>query len=42
MPSAEWRRNAARFRQLDELSRRLKQLEARVAQMSAAHGQEDN
>ena len=32
MPSAEWRRNVARFRHLDELSRRLKQLEERVAQ----------
>ncbi|WP_295390816.1 UDP-3-O-(3-hydroxymyristoyl)glucosamine N-acyltransferase [uncultured Thiodictyon sp.] len=42
MPSAEWRRNVARFRQLDELTRRLKQLEARVAQSSAAPGQEDN
>lgn len=42
MPSAEWRRNVARFRQLDELSRRLKQLETRVAQLGAAPGQEDN
>ena len=42
MPSAEWRRNVARFRQLDELSRRLKQLEARVAQLDAVPGQEDN
>jgi UDP-3-O-[3-hydroxymyristoyl] glucosamine N-acyltransferase len=42
MPSAEWRRNVARFRHLDELSRRLKQLEARVALLSAAPGQEED
>jgi UDP-3-O-[3-hydroxymyristoyl] glucosamine N-acyltransferase len=30
-PSGEWRRNVARFRHLDELARRLKQLETRVA-----------
>lgn len=41
MPSAEWRRNVARFRHLDELSRRLKQLEARVASLSAAPGEEE-
>ena len=35
MPSGEWRRNVARFRHLDELSRRLKQLEAQVAAMTA-------
>jgi UDP-3-O-[3-hydroxymyristoyl] glucosamine N-acyltransferase len=40
MPSAEWRRNVARFRHLDELSRRLKQLEDRVAALGAAPGQE--
>jgi UDP-3-O-[3-hydroxymyristoyl] glucosamine N-acyltransferase len=27
MPNAEWRRNAVRFRHLDELARRLKSLE---------------
>lgn len=42
MPSAEWRRNVARFRQLDELARRLKQLEARVAEVNAASGREDD
>ena len=42
MPSADWRRNVARFRQLDELSRRLKQLEARVAHLDVAPGQEDD
>jgi UDP-3-O-[3-hydroxymyristoyl] glucosamine N-acyltransferase len=41
MPSAEWRRNVARFRQLDALSRRLKQLEARVASLGAAPPQEE-
>jgi UDP-3-O-[3-hydroxymyristoyl] glucosamine N-acyltransferase len=41
MPSAEWRRNVARFRHLDDLARRLKQLEARVATLSAALRQEE-
>lgn len=41
MPSADWRRNVARFRHLDDLSRRLKQLEARVADLSAAPRQEE-
>ncbi len=36
MPSKEWRRNVARFRHLDELSRRLKQLEARLAALDGA------
>jgi UDP-3-O-[3-hydroxymyristoyl] glucosamine N-acyltransferase len=40
MPSAEWRRNVARFRHLDELARRLKQLEGRVASLSATPRQE--
>jgi UDP-3-O-[3-hydroxymyristoyl] glucosamine N-acyltransferase len=30
MPSAEWRRNAVRFRRLDELARRLKRLEEKL------------
>ena len=30
LPNAEWRRNAVRFRQLDELARRVKQLERRA------------
>ena len=42
MPSADWRRNVARFRQLDELSRRLKQLEARVAHLDVAPAPEDD
>jgi UDP-3-O-[3-hydroxymyristoyl] glucosamine N-acyltransferase len=32
MPNVQWRRNAARFRQLNELARRLKDLEARLNQ----------
>jgi len=31
MPSAEWRRNVARFRHLDDLARRLKRLEEQLA-----------
>ena len=42
MPSGEWRRNVARFRHLDELSRRLKQLEERVAALGGTPGQEDS
>jgi UDP-3-O-[3-hydroxymyristoyl] glucosamine N-acyltransferase len=42
MPSGEWRRNVARFRHLDELSRRLKKLEERVAALGGTPGQEDN
>lgn len=42
MPTGEWRRNVVRFRHLDELSRRLKQLEERVARLSAAPEQEDD
>jgi UDP-3-O-[3-hydroxymyristoyl] glucosamine N-acyltransferase len=30
MPSTEWRRNAVRFRRLDELARRLKSLEEKL------------
>ena len=33
MPSADWRRNAARFRHLDELAKRVKRLEDEVARM---------
>ena len=32
MPNAEWRRNAARFRHLDEFARRLKRLEEKLEQ----------
>lgn len=42
MPSGEWRRNVVRFRHLDDLARRLKQLEERVVQMNAAPRQEDD
>lgn len=34
MPSADWRRNAARFRHLDELFKRVKQLENDLAQLT--------
>lgn len=34
MPNREWRRNAARFKQLDELARRVKQLELAMAAMN--------
>lgn len=34
MPNAEWRKNAARFRHLDELTRRVKQLEAELAALT--------
>jgi UDP-3-O-[3-hydroxymyristoyl] glucosamine N-acyltransferase len=36
MPSADWRRNVARFRHLDEMAKRLKQLEAQVAALQDA------
>ncbi|MBK1720931.1 UDP-3-O-(3-hydroxymyristoyl)glucosamine N-acyltransferase [Thiocystis violacea] len=39
MPTAEWRRNVARFRHLDELTRRVKQLEVAVETMNEAKGQ---
>lgn len=38
MPSADWRRNVARLRHLDELTRRVKQLEASIQTMSEAQG----
>lgn len=41
MPNGDWRRNVARFRHLDELSRRLKQLEAAVACLGATPRQEE-
>jgi UDP-3-O-[3-hydroxymyristoyl] glucosamine N-acyltransferase len=41
MPSGEWRRNVARFRHLDELAHRLKQLEGRVVSLSATARQEE-
>lgn len=35
MPSADWRRNVARFKHLDEFARRLKALEASIETMKA-------
>lgn len=40
MPSAEWRRNAVRFRHLDELAKRVKNLEERSEQTSNEPRQE--
>ena len=40
MPSAEWRRNAVRFRHLDELAKRLKSLEEKLAQIDIEPRQE--
>ncbi|MGQ9660486.1 MAG: UDP-3-O-(3-hydroxymyristoyl)glucosamine N-acyltransferase [Thermochromatium sp.] len=42
MPNAEWRRNAVRFKHLDELTRRLKQLETLMANMNARHKREES
>jgi UDP-3-O-[3-hydroxymyristoyl] glucosamine N-acyltransferase len=39
MPSAEWRRNVARFRRLDDLARRLKRLEEQIARCSETRRQ---
>lgn len=36
MPSADWRRNVARFRHLDEMARRLLRLEQQVAELQDA------
>lgn len=38
MPNRAWRRNAARFRQLDELARRVKRLEAQLAENDQESG----
>jgi UDP-3-O-[3-hydroxymyristoyl] glucosamine N-acyltransferase len=35
MPSADWRRNVARFRHLDDMARRLKRLERKFAALQA-------
>ncbi|MBX9912290.1 MAG: UDP-3-O-(3-hydroxymyristoyl)glucosamine N-acyltransferase [Pseudomonadaceae bacterium] len=35
-PSAEWRKSAARFRQLDDMARRLQQLEKRLAAVTVS------
>lgn len=42
--SRSWRRNAARFGQLDEMARRLKELERRMAAITsdASHGEENS
>lgn len=42
MPSADWRRNVARLRHLDELARRLKHLESRIDTMTQTQGREDS
>lgn len=42
MPNADWRRNAVRFRHLDELTRRVKQLETLIANMNATHEREES
>ncbi|MFZ5602520.1 MAG: UDP-3-O-(3-hydroxymyristoyl)glucosamine N-acyltransferase, partial [Pseudomonadota bacterium] len=34
--TAEWRKNAVRFRQLDSMARRIRQLEARLKALDAA------
>ncbi|MDO9323250.1 MAG: UDP-3-O-(3-hydroxymyristoyl)glucosamine N-acyltransferase, partial [Pseudomonas sp.] len=34
-PSAEWRKSATRFRQLDDMAKRLQQLEKRLAAVTA-------
>jgi UDP-3-O-[3-hydroxymyristoyl] glucosamine N-acyltransferase len=41
MANAEWRRNIARLRHLDDLARRLKRLEARVGQSQDSADQEE-
>ncbi len=41
MSNAEWRKNAARFRQLDDLARRLKRLEDRVPGQDSAADDSD-
>jgi UDP-3-O-[3-hydroxymyristoyl] glucosamine N-acyltransferase len=33
-PAAEWRKSAARIRQLDDIARRLRQLEKRVGDVT--------
>jgi UDP-3-O-[3-hydroxymyristoyl] glucosamine N-acyltransferase len=40
MPSAEWRRNAVRFRHLDDLVRRVKSLEDKLEQTTTEPHQE--
>ncbi|MEA3278689.1 MAG: UDP-3-O-(3-hydroxymyristoyl)glucosamine N-acyltransferase [Pseudomonadota bacterium] len=41
MPSAEWRRNVARFRHLDELARRVKRLEQALERTNEEPGQDE-
>ncbi|WP_455384104.1 UDP-3-O-(3-hydroxymyristoyl)glucosamine N-acyltransferase [Acidihalobacter prosperus] len=40
-PMRQWQKNAARLRHLDEMARKLKQLEAEVARLRASSGQSD-
>ncbi|NEX20353.1 UDP-3-O-(3-hydroxymyristoyl)glucosamine N-acyltransferase [Thiorhodococcus mannitoliphagus] len=42
MPSGDWRRNVARFRHLDKLVRRVKQLEAAIEKMSEKKGRSES
>lgn len=42
MPSADWRRNVARLKQLDTLTRRVKQLETLLANMNATPEREES
>ncbi len=42
MSSAEWRRNVARFRHLDDMARRLKRLDERAARLDRMQGGEDD
>ncbi len=41
MPSADWRRNVARFRHLDAMAKRLKQLEEQVAALQCSQAPSD-
>jgi UDP-3-O-[3-hydroxymyristoyl] glucosamine N-acyltransferase len=40
MPNGDWRRSVARFRQLDELAKRLKQLESALREEQQDPGDE--
>jgi UDP-3-O-[3-hydroxymyristoyl] glucosamine N-acyltransferase len=40
-PMRQWQKNAARLRHLDDMARKLKQLEAEVARLHASAGQSD-
>jgi len=40
MANADWRRNVARFRHLDDMAKRLKRIEEQFEQHIAAHPEE--